>query len=137
MASTVTLDPPELPTKAEGANGLQEGNGVQGSTTKGGNEDIAVSGVDGQTTDSIPPSPSPGSGSVSLRPNTQNGTTPGANTTPPLSVPQPKKFSHNNINKKFLEKTSSASSSGPSTSSLASTKAGAVPREFLNIAHSR
>lgn len=131
MASTITLDRPELPTKEEGANGVQDGVGVQGSATKGGSEDIAATGTDGQTTDSISPSPSPGSGSVSLRGTTLNGTSPGPSNAPPLTVPQPKKFSHVNINKKFLEKTSSASSSGPSTSTLVSAKVGSMPRAWL------
>lgn len=133
MASIVTLDRPELPTKAEGENGVQERSGIQGPTAKDGSEDTAVTTTYGQATDSIPPSPSPGSGLVPLRSASLNGTAPGASSTPPLSAPQPKKFSHVNINKKFLEKTSSTPSSGPSTSTLSSAKVGTAPRTCSKI----
>ncbi|KAI8995372.1 hypothetical protein BD414DRAFT_479342 [Trametes punicea] len=57
------------------------------------------------------PSPvpsSPASGVSTTKSGTHTSAAPGQSNVPPLSMPHPKKFSHVNINKKFLEKTSAS-----------------------------
>ncbi|KAI0662570.1 hypothetical protein C8Q70DRAFT_959611 [Cubamyces menziesii] len=54
---------------------------------------------------------SPASGISTTKGGTQSLSTPGQTNPPPLSMPHPKKFSHVNINKKFLEKTSASTPS--------------------------
>ncbi|KAH9890956.1 hypothetical protein C8Q73DRAFT_734645 [Cubamyces lactineus] len=54
---------------------------------------------------------SPASGISTTKGGTQPPSTSGQTHPPPLSMPHPKKFSHVNINKKFLEKTSASTPS--------------------------
>ncbi|OBZ78955.1 hypothetical protein A0H81_00511 [Grifola frondosa] len=122
MATTETLDLSESTEKGEVVNGEQteantektSGGGVDGST--------AAAGLDGPLGESSSASPSPGSGLVPLKGVAPNGISSGAVNPPILSMPHPKKFSHVNINKKFLEKTSSTSTSGQTLSTSAVTK---------------
>ncbi|TBU64802.1 hypothetical protein BD310DRAFT_838242 [Dichomitus squalens] len=69
----------------------------------------AGTGPAGRSRDASPASHSSASGLSSNKGGTQSPAPSGSASTPPLGMPHPKKFSHVNINKKFLEKTSSAS----------------------------
>ncbi|KAH9853130.1 hypothetical protein C2E23DRAFT_894867 [Lenzites betulinus] len=60
---------------------------------------------------------SPASGLSTTKSASQAPSASGQTGTPPLSMPHPKKFSHVNINKKFLEKTSASTPSHPLTAS--------------------
>ncbi|KAH8100504.1 hypothetical protein BXZ70DRAFT_153696 [Cristinia sonorae] len=126
MAHLETLDRSEHTSTAEGVNGVQEQSSVQGSTAKSSEDDHPpVTKSEQLSSEPEPASSSPGStGSVPLNGTTPNGVTPGAGTAPALSIPHPKKFAHSNINKKFLEKTSSASHTGSALSSTTTAKTG-------------
>ncbi|KAL7285720.1 hypothetical protein ACG7TL_000825 [Trametes sanguinea] len=66
------------------------------------------------------PSPapsSPASGVSTTKSGPQPPSVSGQSNPPPLSMPHPKKFSHVNINKKFLEKTSASTPSHPHSAS--------------------
>lgn len=66
-------------------------------------------GLAGRSRDASPASRSSASGVSSTKGGTHSPVPTGSGTAPPLSMPHPKKFSHVNISKKFLEKSSSAS----------------------------
>lgn len=116
MADTEARDPPEHVKEVEGVDGVQEvRNG--GESTKDA-EDAKLSTPVASKPSSRNPTPalpSPGSGLVPLRGSSGN------TTTPTLSMPHPKRFSHVDINKRFLEKNSQASSGShpPVASSVA------------------
>ena len=130
MADIETLDRSEHSSTAEGVNGVQEQSSVQGSPTKSVDDGhLPLTKSEQVSSEPSPASPSPGSGLVPLRGSTPNGTAPGTSTVPTLSVPHPKKFAHSNINKKFLEKTSSTSTSGSTLVNPAVTKVGSSTRE--------
>ncbi|KAF7789230.1 hypothetical protein EIP86_000171 [Pleurotus ostreatoroseus] len=120
MADIDTLDS-SVPVSQEGAvNGSQEQKGPEGSSNKAADEVAAGSKSASPTKDAAPALPSPGSGLVPLRGSAANGSSPGAPSGPTISMPHPKKFSHSDINKRFLEKNSPASGAiqTPSTPSI-------------------
>ncbi|OCH96653.1 hypothetical protein OBBRIDRAFT_765594 [Obba rivulosa] len=125
MADIPIPDPPDLSRTedAEGASQLPQEAPAQEPPSPGSDGATATlkAGVQGEAT---PSTPSPGAGSVPLKASSANGAPFGQGSTPTLSMPHPKKFTHVNINKKFLEKTSSASSPGQTPSVSATTKAG-------------
>lgn len=120
MANIDTLDSSVQLSREEGVNGGQEEKGAEGSSKKQADEVAAVSKSSSPTKDATPALPSPGSGLVPLRGSSANGLTPGSSGAPTLSMPHPKKFSHSDINKRFLEKNSPGSSASqtPSTPSI-------------------
>lgn len=66
----------------------------------------------GECSGEASPAPSsPTSGLSTTKAGTQTPSVTGQTNPPPLSMPHPKKFSHVNINKKFLEKTSASTPS--------------------------
>lgn len=72
-----------------------------------------------------PALPSPSPATVPSRPSS------GAPSAPTLSMPHPKKFSHVDINKRFLEKNSATSSSSLTPSISSTSKTGPVTRTLL------
>lgn len=76
-----------------------------------------------------------GSGSASLKDNATSESATGTATAPVLSMPHPKKFSHVNINKKFLEKASSATASGPTALASPLARTGSSSRTYLSCLH--
>ncbi|CAL1696425.1 unnamed protein product [Somion occarium] len=141
MATIETLDLADHPSQADGENAVQQGTFVQGSPTKTGDEAASPSKPDGLPLDSAPATPSPGSSSTPLRPTVANGqATPGTTHAPILSMPHPKKFSSVNINKKFLERSSSSSGPAQTASTSLSSKAGITnqkPNLQATPSHSR
>ncbi|TCD70092.1 hypothetical protein EIP91_005074 [Steccherinum ochraceum] len=140
MADIETLDRAEHTSTSEGVNGVQDQLNGQGSTAKCEDAGQAAL-IKSEQLSSEPSSasPSPGAGNVPLRGSTPNGTTPGPSTVPTLSVPHPKKFAHSNINKKFLEKTSSSTTTGSTLSSITSIKTSGSKKPVIQTAasHSR
>ena len=76
---------------------------------KPGAEGVTGAGEDSAVGRSREPSPSSQSFASGSKGSTQCAPAATSSGSVPLSMPHPKKFSHVNINKKFLEKTSSAS----------------------------
>lgn len=131
MASIETLDLSDNPSKADGENGVQQGTLVQGSPTKGVDEAASLPKPDGPQADSLSASPSPASSSTPLRGAVPNGQpAPGTTNAPTLSMPHPKKFSSVNINKKFLERSSSSTGNVQTASTSLSSKVGSTARAF-------
>ncbi|KAI0374436.1 hypothetical protein BV20DRAFT_987685 [Pilatotrama ljubarskyi] len=86
------------------------------------------------------PAPSsPASGLSSTKGGTSTPSVSAHTNPPPLSMPHPKKFSHVNINKKFLEKTSASTPSHTSAASPVTKTASASQKPVLQSApsHSR
>ncbi len=132
MANIDTLDLSEPTSKAEGANSAQEGKGVEGSSDKGVDEVAGqVSKSASPTRDASPALSSPGSGLVPLRGTPLNGSTPPANNAPTISMPHPKKFSHVDINKRFLGKNSATSSTSQTPSASGVSKPGSAIRMYI------
>ncbi|KAL4243090.1 hypothetical protein ABKN59_001033 [Abortiporus biennis] len=137
MANIETLDLSEQTLKAEGVSSPLAGPTGQGLLAGTHDDTVQLSKTDAESADSAPV-PSPGSSSGPHRSTGTNGVAPGVNNVPTLVMPHPKKFSHVNINKKFLEKTSS--SAGTSIASTSSSKPGSViPKPALQStpSHSR
>ncbi|KAI0343950.1 hypothetical protein BDW22DRAFT_1355185 [Trametopsis cervina] len=136
-----TNEHPEASDKIEeeGANRTQVvlggTQGSEGSTTKA---DSALT-ADKPASSSKDVSPSrqdSSAGSASARGMPLNGSTSGTT----LSMPHPKKFSHIDINKRFLEKTSAASTIGHPSSPSATNKPGLStqkPATQSTLSHSR
>lgn len=134
MADIETLELSEHTSKAEGVNGVQDQSSVQGSSAKSTEDGHStLTKLDPVSSEPSSATPSPGTGPVPLRETTPNGATSGASTVPTLSVPHPKKFAHSNINKKFLEKTSSASTSGIPLSNATTAKPGISNRASQTV----
>ncbi|KAH9937451.1 uncharacterized protein B0H18DRAFT_970690 [Fomitopsis serialis] len=122
MADTATLNQPVDTNKVEAANDADTISPSRTSPDKG---------------HSLPMSLSPGSALSPLRGSPANGTN--SNAAAP-GVPHQKKFTHSNINKKFLEKTHSSSPSGQTLSTSVTAKTGsATPKPSLqtSVSHSR
>lgn len=137
MADIETLELSEHTSKAEGVNGVQDQSSVQGSSTKSPQDGhLTLTNAEPVSSEPSSASPSPGTGSVPLRETTPNGATPGPSTVPTINAPHPKKFAHSNINKKFLEKTSSASTSGTTPSSATAAKPGIANRAYQFMSQS-
>ncbi|CDO70272.1 hypothetical protein BN946_scf184942.g72 [Trametes cinnabarina] len=87
------------------------------SSSKDGDPDVQEAGKPGadvseRSAGQPSPAPSsPASGASTAKSGTQPPTVSVQTNPPPLNMPHPKKFSHVNINKKFLEKTSSSTPS--------------------------
>lgn len=129
-----TTDEPHVSDKAdhaEGLNGVQGGVGAQrseGSSTKPADEAPASSSDKQTSKDASPARPDSSSGMAAARGNTVNGSAPGAAGTPTISMPHPKKFSHVDINKRFLGKNSPSASIANATSPSNAGKAGSSMR---------
>ncbi|KAI0935969.1 hypothetical protein AcV5_004235 [Taiwanofungus camphoratus] len=128
MANIEIQDLSEQPREAGDVNGVQEeGSSVLLLSNDGGGTALVEKSEGEVEASPISPSPVPSPASASglnpSRASPANGLPSGSMAAPILSMPHPKKFSHININKKFLEKTS-ASPSGQVTSTSATTKGG-------------
>ena len=105
MADTEVHDTAEHLKEAEGANGVRDVRNGEGSASKATDAKLLTPVASKPASrDTTPALPSPGSGLVPLRGSSGN------NSTPTLNMPHPKRFSHVDINKRFLEKNSQASS---------------------------
>ncbi|GBE78105.1 predicted protein [Sparassis crispa] len=124
MANTEITDLSDSSTKVVGASSAQVGAGIDELSSDSGQEIVVAERPDGHNAEASPLSLSPGSASTPLGGSSANGLHPGANNPPTLTVPHPKRFSHVNINKKFLEKASSTSPSGQTLSASATMKTG-------------
>ncbi|KAK7694366.1 hypothetical protein QCA50_001552 [Cerrena zonata] len=130
MATIEILDLSDNPSKADEENAVQQGTLVQGSPTKPGDEATSLTKADGPQADSLSASPSPASSSTPLRGSVPNGqTAPGTTNPPTLNMPHPKKFSSVNINKKFLERSSSSAGSAQPPSTSLSSKVGSTAQK--------
>ncbi|PCH33394.1 hypothetical protein WOLCODRAFT_147494 [Wolfiporia cocos MD-104 SS10] len=124
MANIEIVDLSEAIKKADSANGEQIGGGegeLQSKTSAAGSE--------AQTEDASSVSASPASALTPLRASPANGLPSSGSPAPTSSAPHPKKFSHSNINKKFLEKTSSTSPSSQTSAASAATKTGTAAQK--------
>ena len=93
----------------------------------------AGTGPTGRSRDASPAAHSSASGPSSNKGGTQSPAPSGsASTPPPLSMPHPKKFSHVNINKKFLEK-ASASTPAHTSSASPTQKAANQSRTYYDV----
>ncbi|KAI0768545.1 hypothetical protein BD413DRAFT_128083 [Trametes elegans] len=91
----------------------------------------------GEHTGEASPVPSsPASGLSTTKGGTQSPSVAGQAATPPLSMPHPKKFSHVNINKKFLEKTSASTPSHTLSSSPVTKSASTSQKPVLQTSNS-
>ncbi len=108
MASTELTNSAEHPEKEDRLNASHTDTKSIKELTVGtdGVSDAGAAPV-ARSRDASPASVSSASGLSSRKGGTQSPAPSGSGNTPPLSMPHPKKFSHVNINKKFLEKTSS------------------------------
>ncbi|KAI0823015.1 hypothetical protein BC628DRAFT_1385840 [Trametes gibbosa] len=109
MASTDTADPVQHSLKEE----RPETNHADLTSLKDTGPDthgvLEVEKGAGERSGEPSPAPSsPASGVSTTKSAIQAPSASGQTSTPPLSMPHPKKFSHVNINKKFLEKTSAS-----------------------------
>ncbi|EED81264.1 predicted protein [Postia placenta Mad-698-R] len=121
MANIDVLHLPEEIKKADGASGsagLDEGAEPKSDIT------IAPEASDDQGVASPASASSPASALTPLRASPANGQSSSSSTAPTLTVPHPKKFTSSNINRKFLEKTSSTSPSGQTLSASVTAKIG-------------
>ncbi|KIP11440.1 hypothetical protein PHLGIDRAFT_124843 [Phlebiopsis gigantea 11061_1 CR5-6] len=135
MADTEARDPLEHGQEAGGVDGVQEVSNSREVSKDAEDAKLPTPTASKPSSRNPTPAlPSPGSGLVPLRGG------PGNTTTPTLSMPHPKRFSHVDINKRFLEKNSQASSGShpPAASSVAKT-ASAIQKPALQTApsHSR
>ncbi|KZT06357.1 uncharacterized protein LAESUDRAFT_192554 [Laetiporus sulphureus 93-53] len=140
MATTETLDSSGNDQNAEEVSRRVGGQAGEPEHNFSSKEHVAVEVLEGQLQDASPVSPSSATGSTPYRASPVNGLPPGATNAPTLNVPHPKKFSHSNINKKFLEKTLSTSSPGSSSSVSSAAKVGSTtPKPMAQTApsHSR
>lgn len=128
MANIDTADLSGQISKDEGVNGAQIEKEAEGSAKDVADEVAAVSKPSSPVRDATPALPSPGSGLVPLRGSAANGSSSGGHSAPTLSMPHPKKFSHSNINKLFLEKNSPASSTSQTPTSPTVNKPGSTIR---------
>lgn len=118
MADTEVRDTLEHATGVEGVNGVQDMDNGDGSASKAADAKLPLPVASKPTSrDATPALPSPGSGLVPLRGSS------GSTVTPILNMPNPKRFSHVDINKRFLEQNSQSSTGShtPVTSSVAKT----------------
>ena len=120
MAETESNNTSEHAKEGEGVNGVQEMSGEEQSASKATDAKEATPVASKPTSRNASPAlPSPGSGLVPLR-----GSASSSNV-PTLNMPHPKRFSHVDINKRFLEKASQAASTShaPAASTVAKTPA--------------
>ncbi|CCM01645.1 uncharacterized protein FIBRA_03706 [Fibroporia radiculosa] len=117
MANIEILDPSEKP-KAVGANGVHTEPSDGGTSRDSGSVGEVSEGHAGASPMSLSPGPTP------FRVSPTSGLSSSQSGVPALSMPHPKKFTHSNINKKFLEKTSSTSPSGQTLSTSVTAKVG-------------
>ena len=128
MANIDTLDPSENISKEAGVGEVQDGTVAEGPAKKGADEVAVVSKPSSPAKDATPALPSPGPSLVPLRSSSTNGLSSSTSGTPTLSMPHPKKFSHSDINKRFLEKNSPSSSGSQASSTPSISKPGTAVR---------
>ena len=111
--------------------GIEPARAGEGSPQQPADEVAAVSKPSSPAKDATPALPSPGSSLVPLRASNSNGSASTTSTVPALSMPHPKKFSHSDINKRFLEKNSPGSSASQTPSAPSLNKPGSLARTCL------
>ncbi|KAI0639145.1 hypothetical protein C8Q77DRAFT_1044914 [Trametes polyzona] len=112
MASTEAADPVQHVLKEEHPDTAEANLTPSNDTAASTHEAHEAGKGSGDLSGAASPAPSsPASGLSTTKGGSQTPATSGQAGTPPLSMPHPKKFSHVNINKKFLEKTSASSPS--------------------------
>jgi hypothetical protein len=134
-ACMATTEPPDAANnieKTERVNGIKETSdaGKSESASTKAEQEFSPSSATGPTAskDGSPARPDMVAGTTSARSTSVNG----QNTTTTLNMPHPKKFSHIDINKRFLEKNSPASSTGHTTSPSLTNKPGSSTRACLH-----
>lgn len=139
MATTEPLNASDRIEKAEGVNGVEEGFSAgavksEGSSAKAEESSSTPSATKpaSPTKDVSPARQDQASGTASTRSTPVNGSAP----TPSLSMPHPKKFSHIDINKRFLEKNSAASSTGHAASPSIANKSSSTLR-MSHVSHTQ
>lgn len=126
MAETEAHDLAEHVKEAEGANGVQEGGSHEESASKAADAKQATAVASKPASRGATPAlPSPGSGLVPLRGSSSNSAA------PTLSMPHPKKFSHVDINKRFLEKNSQVAGGSHTPAASTVTKAASSVRACI------
>ena len=118
----------EQRTGTEGANGIEDISSTEkseGSSTKAADESSSSATKPIPSSKDVSPArPDPAASTTSSRITPVNGQGTGA----ALNMPHPKKFSHIDINKRFLEKNSAASSTGHTSSPSIANKPGSALR---------
>lgn len=118
MAETEVRDTAEHLKATRGVNAAQEVSSDDGSASKAADAKQATAVASKPSSRGPTPAlPSPGSGLVPLR---GSASTPSA---PTLSMPHPKRFTHVDINKRFLEKNSQLASTSHAPAASSATKA--------------
>lgn len=128
MANIDTLDHSEQILKEDVVDGAQAGRAGEDTPKQPADEVAAVSKPSSPAKDAAPALPSPGPSLVSLRGPNGNGTSSTGSNSPALSMPHPKKFSHSDINKRFLGKASPGASTSQTPSTPSLSKPGSATR---------
>ena len=128
MADIDTVGPSEKTGKAEGVNGVQDVKVVIESSGEATHDGAVESKPPSPPKDARTALPSPGSGLTPLRTPSTNGSASAGSSVPTLSMPHPKKFSHSDINKRFLEKNSPSSNVSQVSLTPAVSKPGSATR---------
>ncbi|TFY69070.1 hypothetical protein EVJ58_g656 [Rhodofomes roseus] len=136
MANTATLNSSVDPSEVEAANDADTRSPSRASPDKG----VFSVTLDLQSHEAASPmSLSPGSALSPLRGSPANGLPATQSSATASGVPHQKKFTHSNINKKFLEKTYSSSSGQTLSASVTAKTGSATPKPSLQtaVSHSR
>lgn len=134
MAANEVLHVSDKTEQPVEVNGVQDGVGAQrsaASSTKPADEASASSADKPASKEMSPTRQDPDSGAALSRGSSLNGSTPATSSTPTISMPHPKKFSHVDINKRFLGKNSSASTVANATSPSNAHKPGSSLRAYI------